>query len=43
MAYNHGNSIIIVEAQNWTVKKTLTDEKVKTKRIFGLNEYLYLL
>lgn len=28
MAYNQDNSITIVDTQNWTVKKTLTDEKV---------------
>lgn len=28
MAYNHDKSIIIVDTQNWAVKKTLTDEKV---------------
>lgn len=33
MAYNHGNSVVIVETQNWTVKKTLTDEKVSFSNI----------
>lgn len=28
MAYNQDKSIIIVDTQDWTVKKTLTDEKV---------------
>lgn len=28
MAYNQDKSIIIVDTQNWAVKKTLTDEKV---------------
>lgn len=28
MAYNHDTSIIIVDTQNWAVKKTLIDEKV---------------
>lgn len=28
MAYNQEKSIIIVDTQNWAVKKTLTDEKV---------------
>lgn len=28
MAYNQDKCIIIVETQNWTVKKSLTDEKV---------------
>lgn len=28
MAYNHGNSIVILETQNWTVKKMLTDDEV---------------
>lgn len=28
MAYNQDKTIIILDTQNWTVKKTLTDEKV---------------
>lgn len=28
MAYNQNKSVIIVDTQNWAVKKTLTDEKV---------------
>lgn len=28
MAYNHNKNIVIVDTQNWAVKKTLTDEQV---------------
>lgn len=28
MAYNQDKNIIILDTQNWTVKKTLADEKV---------------
>lgn len=44
MAYNHDNSIIIVDTQNWAVKKTLTDEKVlareekKISPVLNLND-----
>lgn len=39
MAYNRDNSIIIVDTQNWSVKKTLTDEKVTICAINFIDEF----
>lgn len=41
MAYNHNKSIIIVDTQNWAVKKTLTDEQVFITFIFKSHQFFF--